>query len=300
MPKRTYVKTVSSDSEPLFENEHERLKEAVDADTNVAVVSEPYAGSEVLLDELASRAEDVERVSYTSVTDAEPRIPEADLCIVEGCRYLYTRRLGGFEPLESFLEAVAVADATVVSSWNLYAWSYLVHATDVDGIFPVELKLQNLGTQSVADVLSEEYDVTEFESDLEELREEGEGIVDYLPDSLRFILEERSDNVFEKVSALSGGNLGVARAVFENRVWEKENEETELSYEDAFALLVVVTKEDVKRDVIDEVVSPRSLERSLRKLSDAGFIEEDGARVSLRAEKLTDAVQHLGRRRLVW
>lgn len=303
MPERTYVKTVpsSKDHERLFEDEYERLKEALDTGTNAAVVSEPYGGRDALLDELASYADGPERLTFGSVADAEGSIPDgADVCFVEGCRYLYTRRIGGFEPLETFVESVAASEATVVASWNTYAWSYARHATGMDEVLGEEVVLPGLSTPRIAEMLASEYDVSEFESDLEETREEGESLIDRLPAGIRFRLEERSENTFERVSARSGGNPGVARAVFEGRTWEKETDRAELSYEDAFVLLVVLTKEEVERYVLEEVVSPRSLEKSLRRLSDAGYVETDGDLVTLRAERLVDTVVLLERRHLVW
>lgn len=310
MPERTYVKTVpakaevgANDPKHIFEDEFERLKESLDTGTNTVLVSEPYGGRDTLLEELSTHADGVERRSFLSVADAEGRIPdEADVCLVDGCRYLYTRRIGGFGPLESFVESVAASDATVVASWNSYAWSYARHATDIEDVLTEEVVLPDLGTPSLAELLASEYDVSEFESDLEETREEGESFVDRLPPQIRFRLEERSDNTFEKISALSGGNPGVARAVFEDRTWEKESGDDggELSYEDAFTLLVVLTKEEVERDVLEEVASPRSLEKSLRRLSDAGYVERDDGRVVIRPERLVDAVERLERRHLVW
>lgn len=310
MPERTHVKTVSpkaeveaNQPEHLFEDEYERLKEAVDTETNVALVSEPYGGREVLLDELGAYADSVERVSFGSVGDAEARIPdEAGVCLVEGCRYLYTRRIDGFGPLESFVEAVAASDATVAASWNSYAWSYVRHATDIDDVLGEEVVLPNLSKPRIAELVASEYDVSEFESELQEVREEGESLVDRLPAKIRFRLEERSDNTFEKISALSGGNPGVARAVFEDRTWEDESGEDggKLSYEDAYTLLVVLTKEEVERDVLEKVASPRSLEKSLRRLSNAGYVERDGGTVSILPERLVDAVGRLERRNLVW
>lgn len=310
MPERTYVKTVPAkakdevnDPEHIFEDEFERLREALDTGTNAVLVSEPYGGRDTLLDELAAHADGIERVSFHSVTDAEGRVPdEADVCLVEGCRYLYTRRIDGFGPLESFVESVAASDATVVASWNSYAWSYVRHATDIEDVLTEEVVLPDLGTPSLAELLASEYDISEFESDLEETRAEGESLIDRLPAKIRFRLEERSDNTFEKISALSGGNPGVARAVFEDRTWEKEGGEDggELSYEDAFTLLVVLSKEEVERDVLEEVASPRSLTKSLRRLSDAGYVERDDGRVAIRPERLVDAVGRLERRHLVW
>lgn len=303
IPERTYVKTVpsSKDHDRLFEDEYGRLKEALDTGTNAAVVSEPYGGHDALLDDLASYADGPERLKLGSVADAEGSIPDgADVCLVEGCRYLYTRRIGGFEPLEDFVESVAASEATVVASWNTYAWSYARHATGIDDVLGEEVVLPDLTATRIAEMLASEYDVSEFESDLEETRKEGEDLTDRLPASIRFRIEERSENTFEKISARSGGNPGVASAVFEGRTWEKETHMAELSYEDAFALLVVLTKEEVKAGVLEEVVSPRSLERSLRRLSDAGYVETDGDSVTLRAERLVDTVGLLERKNLVW
>jgi hypothetical protein len=111
-----------------------------------------------------------------------------------------------------------------------------------------------------------------------------------------------SDNAFERISALSGGNLGVARAVFESRIWEDESGDAEgkLSYEDVYTLLTVLTKEEIGREVMEEVSSPRSLGKSLRRLSDAGYVERDDERVTLRPERIVDAVNRLERRNLLW
>jgi len=304
MMERAYVKTVSAkDLKSLFEDEFGRLKQAVDAGKNTALVSEPYAGRDMLLDELSSNLGGAERVSFGSVADAEGDVPEdADVYLVEGCRYLYTRRIDGFENLESFVDGVAESEATVVASWNLYAWSYVRQATEVDDVFREDIVLPELGTSSIAELVASEYDITDFKSDLEETREEGGDITDRLPAGIRFRLGERSDNVFEQITALSGGNLGVARSVFESRTWEDGSEDDvgELSYEDAFMLLVVLTKEDVEHQVLEEVVSPNSLEKSIRKLSDAGYVESDDGRVTLRPERLVNAVERLERRNLVW
>ncbi len=308
-----------SDDSTLFESEKERLREALSEEpTNVAVVSEPFAGRETLVDTAVEELDtETRRTALSSVTEADALVADdafadTEAVCVEGCEYLYTRRIDGFETLERFVEKVASSDATFVVSWNSYAWEYARRTTEVDAVFGEVVSLPTLDAETVADSLASEYDVSEFEDDLEELRQEGDRFVDRLPDRLRFGLEEKSDNVFERITALSGGNLGVARAVFESRLWKEggEDDHTDLSYEDAFVLSVLVSKEAVGREVLETVVSPRSLETSLRKLSDAEFAEleggddiggdRDGGRVSLRPERLVRAVTHLERRRLVW
>lgn len=311
----THVHMVSRMTDDPFQEQTESLRETIEEDEppNVAVVAEPYAGRERVIQEATDRLDaTAEAVDFSSVADA---VKKADAfagsegtVVVGGCEYLYTRRIDGFEPLERFVEAVAGSEATVVSSWSSYAWSYAEQATDADDLFREVVRLPSVGARCIADHLASEYDVSEFESDLQQLEEEEPDtiearVVERIPFDVWRLFYEESENFFERITALSGGNPGVARAVFESRSWEADDDEddrAELSYEDAFALRVVLSKETVERGVIESVVEPRSLEKSLRRLSDAGLVELDGERVSLRPENLVDTVDHLGRRRLLW
>jgi len=302
-------------SDDLFAEEKKRVTETLSKDDppNVAVVSEPYAGREMLIDTaVEALGEETKHVGFSSVADADERadtetFAEAENICVEGCEYLYTRRVDGFEPLKRFVDTVADSEATFVSSWNSYSWSYVRHATDVDDVFQEVISLPSADVRQIAERIFSECDVSEFDSDLQQIGQESEESTierlayDYLPFNLWRLVYEESENVFERITALSGGNPGVARAVFENQTWEEERkEDTKLSYEDSFALCVVLSKEKVAREVLEKVVEPRSLNKSLRRLSDSGFVELDDDNVSLSPERLVDAVSHLKRRRLVW
>jgi hypothetical protein len=305
-------------SDDTFEDERERLTEVLSEEDppNVAVVSEPHAGRESLVDAAVETLGGAERVEFSSVAEAKERADSRALTdaentrvVVEGCEYLYTRRIDGFGPLEMFVDAVAKSEEATVSSWNSYAWSYAEQATDTDDLFREVVRLPSVGVRGIADHLASEYDVSEFESDLQQLEEEEEAetvetwLFDRIPFDVWRLFYEESENFFERVTALSGGNPGVARAIFESRAWENkedDEDETELSYEDAYVLRVVLSKETVERDVLEEVVEPRSLEKSLRRLSDSGFLEIDGGHVTLRPENLVNTVDHLERRNLVW
>ncbi|MEF8867431.1 MAG: hypothetical protein V5A60_07605 [Haloarculaceae archaeon] len=66
--------------------------------SNVAVIAEPFAGREVLVeyaDEAFGAAS--QRVSYDGVVDdpGEFVFPNAEVVVVDGCHYLYTRQIGG-------------------------------------------------------------------------------------------------------------------------------------------------------------------------------------------------------------
>jgi len=265
-----------------FDEAADEMKEAIDEGNNVAVVSDPYGGRDEVVAEAEEYTLGVERVSFSSVAEAAGHGMsfDGDVCVVEGCRYLYTRQIEGFDPIDSFLEVVAESDATFVTSWNSYAWSYATHATEVGDLFE-EVSVPSLSSDEIAELLSAEYDISEFGRDYEELTaDESPSFTERLPfDRLRFGLEEVSDNVFERVTGVSRGNPGVARVVFESRSWNNDHDSLDLSYEDAFVLYVVVSKERVSRDVLRRVVSPDSLETSLRKLSDAEVVELVGDNV---------------------
>lgn len=286
-----------------FDEAVDSVREAIDRGDNVAVVSDPYGGRNAVADEAEEYTLGVERVSFSSVAEADGYEMSfgGQVCVVEGCRYLYTRRVDGFAPVKSFLQTVVESDATFVTTWNSYAWSYAAQATEVDDIFD-DVRVPSLSSAEIAELLSSDYDISEFLTDYEEVTaDESPSLRERLPfERLRFGIEEASDNVFEKISGMSRGNPGVARAVFESRSWQTDDEPLDLSYDDAFALYVVVSKERVSRDVLRRVVSPDSLETSLRKLSDSGVVGFDGDKVVLRPQRFADAVSYLERRRLVW
>lgn len=284
----------------LLADSVDSLEQAVEDGMNVAVVSEPHAGRGEILRQ--ADFDEAERVSLGSVAEAEAFDASYDsgICVVEGCEYLYKRVVDGLTPLEDFVESVASSEATYVTTWNTYAWSYAVQAAHVGDVIPESVEAPTLGADETARLLASEYDISEFADDYEEVvEEEYDDLRERLPDSLRFGIGAKSDNVFEKISATSRGNIGVARSVYEGRTWKDDHDDLDLSYDDAFALAVVVSKERIDRDVLQEVVVTSSLGRTLRKLSNTGVIEH-GDTVSIRPQRLVDAVDHLGRRRLVW
>lgn len=284
----------------LFDEQIEAVREAVDRRRNVVVASEPFGGHNAVVEEAVSDL-DAESVSFSSVNGTgDIEVPDDGVCVVDGLGYLYTRRIGGFAPLERFVGSVAASDAVVVSSWNIYSWGYVRHAVDTS-VLGKTVEVPNLDAAETARYLASEHDVSEYADALEEATSDGTAAVRYrLPFGVGRLLEEGSDNVFEEISAASNGNPGVASAVFESRSWDTEHDDPDLSYDDAFALRVVLSKETVERDVLTSVVEPMSLETTLRKLADSGFVETDGGTVSLRPERLVDAVDLLERRRLVW
>jgi len=284
----------------FFAEQVDEAKTALEEGRNVCVVSEPYGGRGNVVEEVADGL-NAERLSFNGVGGAD--LPSAlgdGPYVVEGVRYLYARRIDGFERLEHLADTVASSESAFLTSWNSYARSYAEHATDL-GVFGETVAVPSLDASETARLIASEYDVSEFEEEYEEVTSDaGTELHERLPFGFGRFIEEQSENAFERLSAVSRGNPGVARSVFESRSWEEDRDDLELSYEAAFALRVVLSKETVDREHIRSVVRPRSVEGVVRSLTDAGVVEEDGGCVSLRPERLFDAVDHLKRRRLVW
>lgn len=284
----------------FFAEQVDEAKTALGEGRNVCVVSEPYGGRAGVVEEVADEL-NAERLSFEGVDGAD--VPSAlgdGPYVVEGVRYLYARRIDGFDPLERLAETVASSDSAFLTSWNSYARSYAEHATDL-GVFGEPVAVPSLDTSETARLIASEYDTSGFEEEYEEVTSDADtALYEKLPFGVGRLIEEKSENVFERLSAVSRGNPGVARAVFENRSWGMDQDDLALSYEEAFSLRVVLSKETVDREHIRSVVRPRSVEGVVRSLTDAGVVEEDDGCVSLRPERLFDAVDHLTRRRLVW
>jgi hypothetical protein len=302
---------------------------------NVAVVSDPLAGRDVLLDyaeETLGPA--AERVSFTSVvTDGLPDLPNSEVALLDDCHYLFTRRIGGFDVLERFLERVATSDTLFVTSWNRYAWNYLAAVREVDRDFPVRISIPRLDSNGMANLLRSHYDpsLPEFvdRSAGERVRTVGledvtvplwgDGTVtvplpelnlDYV--TSRTIADAEANVqavVIERITRLSQGDPGVALAIWERSVRDGEiapsyiqevDRPIELDDDEAFVLELVLSNERVSIETLTDVVRGASIERVLGTLRGQGVVAVGDGRTRIVPERLHSMVAHLERRQLLW
>lgn len=114
--------------------------------------------------------------------------------------------------------------------------------------------------------------------------------------------------VFQRLARLSGGNPGVATALWDACVGgdtvtpadlELPVERHPLGDGAAAVLGVAVAKGSVTREELRAVVPDISLDRALRALDEAGFVR-DADVVSLRPEGVPSALALLDRKRWLW
>lgn len=290
----------------LLGDDHEAFEAALSGDRGgpVAVVGDPFAGRETVLDR-AEEQLDATRVALEpgdGVEEARTAIGD-DPVVVEDCHHLYERRVGGFTALSAFLDDLATADATVVTGWNRFAWAYLSAVRDLDGAFPVTATVQPVPEDRLAELVLGRYD--EMPTFVADDPERGDLVVTRrvavgwrgysvsvpVPTISRVSFAGLSsdgeldprDVTFGRLAAVSDGNLGVATAIWEaGQASEVRPSDVavptsaeDLDREEAFCLRIVLANERVERTQLARIVD--ELDRVLGRLTRDGLVTvEDG------------------------
>ncbi|WP_435196770.1 hypothetical protein [Natronomonas sp. EA1] len=286
----------------------------------VAIVGEPFAGRATVLDHLAERAETT-RHSLDPGADA-PDIPDSGTLVVDDCQQLYTRRVGGFDPLDAFLVAVARSDGLVVTGWNAFSWAYLTRSRAVKPAFDAVVRLPDLDAGALAAHLDGDVEFIANPNDRLPAVVRGEWTprvagrslsVPYPRINRDWLTHVRTnegdprDAVFERLAAESRGNPGVARAIWERSVREGRLapawvdagvESPELDTIEAFTLRVVLAKELATRGELDAVTGRREVGGVLRALVRQGLVERTETGYAPTPAGLPTAARAVDRRRI--
>lgn len=293
------------------------------SNANVAVISEPFAGRDVLLDyaeEFLGAA--TRRITFDSVVTGVEDLPDLDtheVVLIDNCQYLYTRQVGGFDVFDRFLERVAASDALFVTSWNRYAWDYLAAVRDVDQYFPTQVPIPALDANQVTDLLTSNYgpDLPDFVETGEAGRVKtigfdaypvplwGEWTLDVpVPElnleyvTFRFLSDVEEDAqavVFRKIASLSKGDPGVATALWERSVRDGEiapayveevDQSLDLDDDAAFVLEIVVSKERIDREQLDRITETEPIADPLQTLLRHDLVEVDEVTVGTDGEEV--------------
>jgi hypothetical protein len=322
-----------------FDDEVGKLDRAVadhveGTSSNVAVVADPFAGRDALLDyaeELLQGA--AERVSIDSLVDTDggvPELPDVAALIVDDCHYLFRRTIGGFDVLDDFLERMAMSDTLFITSWNRYAWRYLSAVRDVGDSFPVEIRIEPLTAEQIAAVVDTHFDdpaprfvaaddvgrIKTVEVARREVSLGSRALSVPVPTpnpaylTTWFDDDGIDDVVFEKIRRVSHGNPGIATELWADSVADGEISPGEVEDpigtlevaddDTAFLLWLVVANEAVARDALATVLGDVPVDKELQRFVTQGVLTVDGGDVSLEPVGLHPAVQALKRRRLVW
>ncbi|MBN2488654.1 MAG: hypothetical protein JXA98_06465 [Methanosarcinaceae archaeon] len=130
--------------------------------TNIAIISEPFAGRTTLLDAMEEMPnERITRITLSSIIKNKnaPAFPETleKIVLVDNCHLLYMRKIGGFDVLEDFLRSITGPDHLFITTWNIYSWNYLDAAINIGNYFPVQIKLPPLNKGVLKELIMSRY-----------------------------------------------------------------------------------------------------------------------------------------------
>lgn len=302
---------------------------------NVALVTEPFGGRTALVEYVTDILDDVTHVTFPSAAKMAnlPDIADHDALVLTDCHSLFTRRIGGFEVLDAFLESIAASDTFVVTAWNEYAWSYLTGVRDIAESFETVVPDPDLSAEGVANLLTDRYgpDLPAFVETGAAGRVKsvsfdtcrfgvpgGRSVSVPVPEvNLEYLTSwspGRSDAdvetvVFQKIALLSNGNPGIATVLWERGVTDGEiapayveqlDPQLELDDQEAFVLWSILANDSRSRADLTNIFEDVAVDRKLQTLAQQGTVEIAGDTVSVVPEALHAAVELLRERRLIW
>lgn len=306
---------------------------------NIAVIAEPFAGRTALLDAVEKmNPQKVTRLSFSSVVKNKIMLPDSPkrIILIDDCQFLYTRKIGGFDVLDDFLELVSSSNYLFITSWNLYSWRYQDEVMNIGRYFPIQVSLSKFTAAEIKENILSKYkpDEIKFVEDVEFEKEKIIEVAKY-PLSLRLMKksitfnipflkinfgsikfkfggEEKvaiEDIIFENILHASNGNPGVAQVV-----WQKSLEypvikpgrikefafNIDLDYTEAFVLSIILSMKSIKKEELAEIAEYEHTEEILFRLVKQGLVAIEEGRCSIKPEALKSTVDFLKRLRLVW
>ncbi len=302
------------------------LTKSLETDGGIAVTGAPFAGRNLLLDHIDQTHDVVGRMSLSPGAGFDDiQLPESGTVLVEDAHHLYNREIGGFEPLERFIEQAAATDAHVIASWNRFAWDYLVQTHDLQRTFPTAIDAPSFSADQLAALIDRLDDRTIVFRDDRELNDQalvvdtheaaigGRTVTVPFPTingeairSWRKSDDPIEEAIFDRIASRSDGNIGVAVALWDHSVDDGtisfgnllSPPDTVLGDDEAVLLNRLIAKERMDRGALKREIDP--LEPALETLERQTILRTAGDVVGLEPMAVPAVVDALKRRRLLW
>jgi hypothetical protein len=222
--------------------------------SNIAIIAEPFSGRSALLCKISELCREREsKIFFSRLVSDENFLhtleKSGDIVLVDNCQLLHSRKIGGFEKLDLFLNIVASSNKLFITTWNQFSWNYLRFVFPLERIFPVRIELPRLGPEELKKMVmaASEWQMTFAEEE----RAEKEGWLEFSEFSVnikpfkrtlrvpvprinysalksRFPAKIRpskqkdetlvQDRVFQRLRDASDGNPGVAKVIWKRSV----------------------------------------------------------------------------------
>lgn len=221
---------------------------------NIAIIAEPFSGRSELLYKISELCLDREtKIFFNRLVNDDNFLQilkkSGDVVLVDNCQLLCSRRIGGFEKLDLFLNAIALSNKLYITTWNKFSWDYLRFIYPLESIFPVRVELPRLVAEELKSMVMAncEWKLTFAEDAMTKKENWIESSefpivlkplkktimvpiprIDYLALRSRFQAKTESqkkedettmeDKIFQRLKDASQGNPGVAKAIWKKSI----------------------------------------------------------------------------------
>lgn len=329
---------------PIWPDETEQLLHVIDEGLsgkirNIAIISEYLAGRE----ELISKIEDVHagRIKRITLTETQNDLSilsnntDADIIIVENCRFIFHRMINGFHLLDEFIKILSRKEKIWITTWNIHTWRYLIAVKDIGSLFGKQIELKRKSEPEIKNIiLSQQLSSIFYIVDppvprrMVLIQNQKSLIIPIINKTISFsyyslrwrllaaILRNKSQElepseiIFERLYQISNGNPGVAL-----HIWQEASDAWEIRLSNlkpptlqgisdpdtAYILSLIMSYEDVLiSDLKQTLPSEINLNLIISKLRDKELVILKNERVRINPIALAEITKELRRIRMVW
>ncbi|MCD1295279.1 hypothetical protein CUJ83_09735 [Methanocella sp. CWC-04] len=305
--------------------------------TNIAIISEPYAGKTTLINEIERLSiKKITKISLTKIVKNKEELSALDnsepIVLIDDCQYLYMRKIGGFDVLEYFLDRVVDPDKIFITTWNIFSWNYLNEIYQLDHYFPVVIKVPKFSQDMIKQLIMSRYQPDEVKF-IEDVEARNKPLIHFYMKNVKigpFTIDmpipeinyknfeglyrkkeivAPEDVVFKKTYNVSFGNPGTAVVI-----WNRSLEATtiksskieepifniDIDYSESFILSIILSMKTVSREDLKGIAGSREdIDKILYRLMTQGLITQDKDTYSITSEALYSIVAYLRKSRQV-
>jgi len=328
----------------IWPDETEQLLNVIDQGLsgkirNIAVISECFAGREELISKIehvhSGRTKRITLTETLSDLSILSNTTDADIIIVENCRFIFRRMINGFHLLDEFIEIVSRKEKIWITTWNIHTWRYLIAVKDIGSLFGSQIELKQKSESDIRKIILSHQDSSLFYVIdppvprrmvlIQKKKSITIPIINkkvafsYYSLRLRLLIAilthksqelEPSELIFERLYQISNGNPGVALHIWEQAcdAWEIRLSSlippvlSGISDPDtAYILSLIMTYEDVLiSDLEQSLPSDINLNLIISKLRDKELVVLKDGRVWIKPIAIAGITKELRRIRMVW
>lgn len=327
----------------IFEDKIKEIQDEIDkydsgGYENIAVIAEPYSGIEHIFDKIlgdsSQKINNIKLFSPVRDTDYFSNLYAGKkIILMHNCQYLYTRKCGGFDILDHFMNLVSSEDRLFITGWNKFAWNYLKEITNIEDLFGVQITIPELDSKSMMDlIMADAKDSINFIDDraangdkfisVEKCqiklpfvhKEKSICKLKFNPEALKGKKNKTKDEIeteaFSKITRLAGGKYDIARIIWKNTLKDNEIRLSKIpdipaadisNFDEAFILSIIISMDTIGyEDLLEIAGSNINLKQKLQSLKLSGLIEVSDNLCRVNPEAVNSVIYELRKRRLVW